>query len=441
MAYIHSISKLFNIKDENIILEDKVDTQVIKNITCQVIFGTLTYQPTGCQNCGIVNRSTEDVIKYGYKTSRIKLTTIGLQPVLLMLKKQRFQCKHCETTFIATTPLVEKRCFISTLIKQIITLELTEIQAMTLIAKRLNISPTPVRNQLKLAAKALNPAKLMLPQHIGIDEFRSVGKRMSAIIMDVHQHQLIDIIPDRIQSELTDYFLRYSREARLAVKTVTIDMYKPYYQFFQRLFPNAKIIIDRFHIIQLLNRSLNQSRINLMNRMRYTRPTDYSKLKRLWKVLLKYREDLNFEEYRGHRLFDGLVTEKSMVEYILSIDTKFRLEYELINDLKADIMNHHYTLFEEDLESTRKHTVSRHVRTTFTTLFHYTEAIENSLTYTLSNGVVEGMNNKIKTIKRSGFGYRNFDNFRARVFLNQKLLDKPNKTIRPLLFSDELNAA
>lgn len=95
MAYIHSISKLFNIKDENIILEDKVDTQVVKNITCQVIFGTLTYQPTGCQNCGIVNRSTEDVIKYGYKTSRIKRTTIGLQPVLLMLKKQRFQCKHC----------------------------------------------------------------------------------------------------------------------------------------------------------------------------------------------------------------------------------------------------------------------------------------------------------------------------------------------------------
>lgn len=51
------------------------------------------------------------------------------------------------------------------------------------------------------------------------------------------------------------------------------------------------------------------------------------------------------------------------------------------------------------------------------------------------------MNNKIKTIKRSGFGYRNFDNFRAHVFLNQKLLDKPNKTIRRLLFSDELNAA
>ena len=93
-----------------------------------------------------------------------------------------------------------------------------------------------------------------------------------------------------------------------------------------------------------------------------------------------------------------------MMEYILSIDPRFRLEYALINDLKADIISHNYTLFEEDLYTTRKYNVSRHVRTTFTILFHYREAIENNVTYTLSNGVVEGTNNKIKTIKRSGLG-------------------------------------
>ena len=441
MAYIHSIAKLFEIKDPNIVLEDKVDTLLVKEVTCKVIFGTLSYQPAACQNCGVVNRSSDDLIKFGYKTSRIKLTTLGLQPVLLMLKKQRFQCKHCQTTFMATTPLVDERCFISNTLKQMITLELAEIQAITLIAKRLNISPTPVSTQLKKAVKALNPSKHTLPEHIGIDEFRSVRNQMSAIIMDVHNHRLVDIIPERVQTELRDYFMRYPREARLAVKTVTIDMYKPYYQFFQRLFPNAEIIIDRFHIIQLLNRALNQSRIQLMNRIRYTRPTDYTKLKRLWKVLLKHREELDFEHYHSHRLFEGLVTQKSMVEYLLSIDPKFRTEYELINDLKTDIIMTNVTLFEEDLYKTRQYTVSRHVRTAFTTLFHYREAIENSLTYTLSNGVVEGMNNKIKTIKRSGFGYRNFEHLRARVFLSQKLLARSNKPIRPLYFSDEVTAA
>lgn len=92
--------------------------------------------------------------------------------------------------------------------------------------------------------------------------------------MDVHNHRLIDIIPERVQTELRDYFMRYPCEARLAVKTVTIVMYKLYYQFFQRLFPNAVIIINRFHIIQLLKRALNQSHIQLVNRIRYTRPTD-----------------------------------------------------------------------------------------------------------------------------------------------------------------------
>ena len=159
MAYIHSIAKLFEIKDPNIVLEDKVDTLLVKEVTCKVIFGTLSYQPAACQNCGVVNRSSDDLIKFGYKTSRIKLTTLGLQPVLLMLKKQRFQCKHCQTTFMATTPLVDERCFISNTLKQMITLELAAIQAMTLIAKRLNISPPPVSTQLKKAAKALKPSK------------------------------------------------------------------------------------------------------------------------------------------------------------------------------------------------------------------------------------------------------------------------------------------
>lgn len=55
---------------------------------------------------------------------------------------------------MTTTSLVDKGCFISTLIQQLIPLELTEIPTMTLIAKLLNISPTPMRRQLKKAAIA-----------------------------------------------------------------------------------------------------------------------------------------------------------------------------------------------------------------------------------------------------------------------------------------------
>ena len=81
--------------------------------------------------------------------------------------------------------------------------------------------------------------------------------------------------------------------------------------------------------------------------------------------------------------------------------------------------------------------MKRYIRTTFQTLNKYLDSIENSCKYTLSNGHLEGINNKIKTIKRSGYGYRNFKHLRARILISFKLKEKTNKEIRPLTFEEE----
>ena len=60
-------------------------------------------------------------------------------------------------------------------------------------------------------------------------------------------------------------------ETQTKVKTVTIDMYEPYMSLIKQLFPNAKII-DRFHIVQSLNRALNMSRVHVMNVIGLNRP-------------------------------------------------------------------------------------------------------------------------------------------------------------------------
>lgn len=125
-----------------------------------------------------------------------------------------------------------------------------------------------------------------------------------------------------------------------------------------------------------------------------------------------------------------------MVNYMLSVEERFETVYRLINNLKADIALRDYVRFETDLAETRKYRMPKKVRTTFQTLEKYLPAIKNSLTYTLSNGVVEGTNNKIKNIKRSGYGYRNFQNLRYRILISQKLTVK-NKTQRDLLFKEE----
>ena len=61
-------------------------------------------------------------------------------------------------------------------------------------------------------------------------------------------------------------------------------------------------------------------------------------------------------------------------------------------------------------------------RKKFNTFFKYKQGIENALLLTFSKGKVEGINNKIKLIKRTSFGYRNFYHLRDRIYLIQGLV-------------------
>ena len=69
-------------------------------------------------------------------------------------------------------------------------------------------------------------------------------------------------------------------------------MYEPYMSLIKQLFPNAKIIIDRFHIVQSLNRALNMSRVHVMNCYRASNRPLYNKYKSYWKLFLKPFETL-----------------------------------------------------------------------------------------------------------------------------------------------------
>ena len=87
---------------------------------------------------------------------------------------------------------------------------------------------------------------------------------MSFIYADAVSHRIVDVVADRKLKSLK-IILSLFFETQTKVKTVTIDMYEPYMSLIKQLFPNAKIIIDRFHIVQSLNRALNMSRVHVMN--------------------------------------------------------------------------------------------------------------------------------------------------------------------------------
>lgn len=125
---------------------------------------------------------------------------------------------------------------------------------------------------------------------------------MSMALMNSDNRRLINIIESRQGNYLESYFLRYSLSARLSVKTVTVDLFSPYRGLINRVFPNAKIIADRFHIINRLYVALNQERIKLMNYFGSGIP-EYRQLKNLYKLLFKKENQLDYKIYKPRRNF------------------------------------------------------------------------------------------------------------------------------------------
>ena len=73
--------------------------------------------------------------------------------------------------------------------------------------------------------------------------------KMSFIAQDYDTRKIVAILYGRTQATIRNHFLRYSRQVRSRVKVITMDMFSPYYAIARKLFPNAKIVLDRFHIV------------------------------------------------------------------------------------------------------------------------------------------------------------------------------------------------
>lgn len=190
------------------------------------------------------------------------------------------------------------------------------------------------------ASNGLSPKGNYLPNHLGVDEFKStsrIANALSAVLVDTHNRKLIDIIVDRKQATLIDYFASFTWSARSNAKTVSIELYTPFLEVIRTCFPNVKIVIGRFHIVKLLNETINFHRIKVMNAIKTSRPSDYKKLKKHWKLLLKNAEDLNFTDTHYVRQFGELISEQHIVDYLLSISPELLVTYTLMNELKYAI--------------------------------------------------------------------------------------------------------
>ena len=335
------IKTILNIQDNNISFPEEDYCQIIQkdNLLIKVFKGFLKSNYCACPHC-----NSKNIVKNGSRNRKIKYIPIQNYNIQLKLNVQRYICKECKKTFSPSTNIVGDNSSISNNLKFAIALELQKNISLTSIAKRYNISISSVQKVMNNCYSDFKVNKKHLPRAICIDEFKSVKNidgAMSFVFADYQSKSIIDIVEDRRLHSLTEYFSRFSLEARNNVKYICMDMYTPYISLVNSIFPNAKI--DKFHIVNLVNRALNQTRISIMNSIQ-----DDSlkrKFKLFWKSLLKYYPDLCQVNYYCQS-FKRKLSSKDKVDYLLEKSPELEANFNVYQDIIKAIRHNNFKRFE-----------------------------------------------------------------------------------------------
>ena len=415
MSTNNYILNLLNIKDENIHIITESKEKIIKNKTYKIIEGILTYTPQYCPCCGIVNTSTNDIIKWGFrKNCVVKIPKQSNCLTRLILHKQRFFCKHCHNTFIAETNLVDKNKNISNNTHLQIRLELMEKQSEKDIAKRMDVSVSVIDRILDEISSHTVLRHPTLPKSMNWDEFKATKDtkgKMAFIITDNDKGNLFDINDSRKSRDLEKYFRRYSKQERDKVKHISIDFYSGYIYLAKKLFKNSDISIDRFHIVIQAYNALNNTRVKLC----YKSNPYYNKLKDYWKLIVKNENDLSDKkQYSKH--FKKEISQKEIVQFLINTNQTLKATYECYQGLINSLKENNFDKFKA-ITLNQNNNVSDKMKQALKLYKDNIKYIENSFKYDINNGIIEGTNNLIKCIKRIAFGYRRYDHFISRIFL------------------------
>lgn len=282
------------------------------------------------------------------------------------------------------------------------------------IAKRMDVSVSTIDRILNNISSHTVLRHPTLPKSMNWDEFKATKDtkgKMAFIITDNDNGNIYDINNSRKSNDLEKYFKRFQKKDRDNVKHISTDFYSGYIFLAKKLFKNANISIDRFHIVVQAYTALNNTRVSLCKKSN----KDYKKLKYYWKLIVKNENDLS-DEKNYSKCFKKEISQKEIVQYLINTNTEFKATYEcyqgLINSLNAKDFNKFKSIV---FNQNKK--ISEKMKKALKLYKQNIEYIENSFKYDINNGIMEGTNNLVKCIKRIAFGYKKYDHFIARIFL------------------------
>ena len=252
-------------------------------------------------------------------------------------------------------------------------------------------------------ARRLKRRSLRKVRLIAVDEFAiHKGHRYMTVVLDLETGQILWAAQGRDADALIP-FLRRLQRAGAHLDAVALDMWPAYLLAVQTVFPSVTVVHDPFHIVALANRAIDETRRELYHAVNITA----RKVIKGSRVLL-LRAGETLPESARSRLDDLMTLNEPLYEaYLLKEDLR-----QLWHQPNADMAGQFLAAWIQRAEATTLH----HFLKLATTLKNHALQVLSWFRFPISTGPLEGMNNKIKVLKRQAYGFRDLDYFKLRLY-------------------------
>jgi len=353
-----------------------------------------------CPEC-----ESRDVVLRGCSPRRFRMVPIGSKVVFLDLDVQRVACRRCDTIRQVELGFADSRFSYTRAFERYV-LELSKHMTILDVARHLHVSWDVIKDiQKRYLKRKFSRPSLKDLRYMAIDEIAvSKGHRYLTVVFDLESGAVI-FVGDGKGTDALKLFWKRLRHSRATVEAVAIDMSPAYMNAVMDHLPKAAIVFDHFHVVKLFNDKLSDLRRDLYREAKNQLQKDVLKGTR-WLLL---KNPGNLDEKKG---------ERERLEEALRMNEPLYTAYYLKEDLREIWTQASKKQAQKVLEEWILKASSSGItvlKTMAKTLSVYKQGILAYYDFPISTGPLEGTNNKIKTMKRQAYGFRDMEFFKLKI--------------------------
>lgn len=353
-----------------------------------------------CSKCG-----SGDVIRKGQHIRAIRTLPIGKRPTFLVLHLHRLYCRTCEALQLEPILVADpKKHWAKALGRYIV--DLLRHSTVEDVAQHLGMSWNTIKEiHLLSLRRKYSKRTFKHLKHLGIDEVAvRKGHSYITVVVDLETGAVVWVAPGRTAESLEAFFRKVKRSGA-AIETIAMDMWPAYTTAALNHFSSKVIVFDRYHVIAMCNRMLDEVRRGAARDASLTERNVYVGVRYL---LLQGEEKIG-SNHEAHMKLERLFTVNQPLYTAYLLKEELRALWNCSNRDQAD------RYLDNWLKKARTSGVKPVIKFAHTIAAHRT-GILNYFDHPFTTGMVEGINNRIKLLKRQAYGFRDMEYFALRIY-------------------------